>query len=275
MRRMLGALLAVGVTAGAAAPAHAEPALDWQPCAQNAEVECSTVQVPLDWANPQGEQIDIAVVRRPATDPAHRIGTLVHMPGGPGGTGVGPLIAANPFEPDLAARFDVVSFDPRGFGASHPLRCDPALIDQAPDPLPDGPEHFQRLLDHNRRASDDCRARSGAIVDHVDTASVARDIDAFRAALGEQRLNLYGISYGTLTGQMYAEQFPRARPLAGARQRLRPQPGHRRFPAHPGRGRGGLVPRVRAVVRPGHRVRAARRGRRRGLRRALRAGRGR
>jgi pimeloyl-ACP methyl ester carboxylesterase len=208
MRRLLGALLAVGVTAGAAAPAYAEPALDWQPCAQNAEVECSTVRVPLDWANPQGEQIDIAVARRPATDPTNRVGTLVYMPGGPGGTGVDPLVAANPFEPELAARFDVVSFDPRGFGASHPVQCDPALIDQAPDPLPDGPEHFQRLLDHNRRASDDCRARSGAIVDHMDTASVARDIDAFRAALGEQQLNLYGISYGTLTGQMYAEQFP-------------------------------------------------------------------
>ena len=208
MRRMLGALLAVGVIAGAAAPAHAEPALDWQPCAQNAEVECSTVRVPLDWANPRGEQIDIAVARRPATDPARRIGTLVHMPGGPGGTGVSSLVAGNPFAADLAARFDVVSYDPRGFGGSHQLRCDPALIAERPDVRPDGPEHFQRLLDHNRRASDDCRGRSGAIVDHMDTASVARDIDAFRAALGEQQLSLYGISYGTLTGQMYAEQFP-------------------------------------------------------------------
>ncbi|RRO16036.1 alpha/beta hydrolase [Saccharopolyspora rhizosphaerae] len=208
MRRTLGALLAAGALVGLTAPAHAEPGLDWGPCEQNPEVECSTVRVPLDWADPQGEQVDIAVARRPATDPAQRVGTLVHMPGGPGGTGVSQLIAGNPFAPELAARFDVVSYDPRGFGGSHQLQCDPALIEEQPDVRPDGPEHFRQLEDHNRRASEDCRARSGPIVDHVDTASVARDIDAFRAALGEQQLSLYGISYGTLVGQMYAEQFP-------------------------------------------------------------------
>ncbi|TWG08720.1 alpha/beta hydrolase [Saccharopolyspora dendranthemae] len=209
MRRTLGVLLAAGALAGAAAaPAQAEAGLDWQPCEQNAEVECSTVQVPLDWANPQGEQIDIAVARRPATDPARKIGTLVAMPGGPGGTGVSWLVGGSPFDPEIAARFDVVSYDPRGFGGSHQLQCDPALMEEMPDVRPDGPEQFEGLKDYNRRASDDCRARSGAIVDHMDTASVARDIDAFRAALGEQQLSLYGISYGTLTGQMYAEQFP-------------------------------------------------------------------
>jgi pimeloyl-ACP methyl ester carboxylesterase len=208
-RKVLGAALIAGVIAATAIPASADPVPDWQPCPNNgAEVQCATVPVPVDWRQPQGEQIDIAIARRPATDPAHRIGTLVHMPGGPGNTGVDRLQTESLFPPELQSRFDVVTYDPRGFGLSHPLRCDPAVVNDPPDVLPAGQRGFDALRDYNRRASDDCRARSGAIVDHMDNVSVAHDIDAIRAALGEQQLSLYGISYGTFAGQMYAERFP-------------------------------------------------------------------
>ncbi|GAA4618957.1 alpha/beta hydrolase [Saccharopolyspora hordei] len=201
----LGALLAAGATLGAAVPAVAEPALEWQPCPENAEVQCATVPVPLDWEQPDGEQIEVAVARRPAT--GERLGTLVFMPGGPGGTGVDQLIAASPFSPELSERFDVVSYDPRGFGRSAPLQCDTELVSVMPDIRP-GPERFAELQRYNQEVAADCRARSGPLIDHVDAVSVARDIDALRQALGEEQLSLYGISYGTLVGQMYAEQFP-------------------------------------------------------------------
>ncbi|MGP4020233.1 alpha/beta hydrolase [Saccharopolyspora sp. 5N708] len=206
----LGILLAATATLAASAPVLAEPtpALDWQPCPENAQVQCATVQVPLDWAQPGGETIEMAVARRPATNPDTRIGSLVYMPGGPGGTGVDALLSGVPFSPELASRFDIVSYDPRGYGRSNPLLCDTELLVDQPDIRPGGPAQFEEMRRYNRKVADDCRARSGPIIDHMDTVSVARDIDAFRQALGEEQISLYGISYGTLTGQMYAENFP-------------------------------------------------------------------
>lgn len=208
----LGVLLAAAATLAASAPALAAPTPgpepNWQPCKENVQVQCATVRVPVDWAQPGGEQIEMAVARRPATNPEARIGSLVYMPGGPGGTGVDALLGEVPFSPELASRFDIVSFDPRGFGRSNPLQCDSALVMDQPDIRPGGPAQFEAMRNYNRKVADDCRARSGPIIDHMDTVSVARDIDAFRQALGEEQLSLYGISYGTLTGQMYAENFP-------------------------------------------------------------------
>ncbi|RKT86177.1 alpha/beta hydrolase fold [Saccharopolyspora antimicrobica] len=208
MTSALGVLLAAGATLGATVPVAAAPALDWQPCPENAEVQCATLPVPLDWANPDGEQIEVAVARRPATDAAQRIGSLVFMPGGPGGTGVDSLLAGSPFSPELSSRFDIISYDPRGFGRSNPLQCDTELVLAGPDILPGGPEKFEEIKRYNREVAADCRARTGPVIDHMDAVSVARDIDAFRQALGEEQLSLYGISYGTLVGQMYAENFP-------------------------------------------------------------------
>ncbi|MER7014660.1 alpha/beta hydrolase [Saccharopolyspora sp. NPDC000359] len=204
----LGVLLAAGATLGAAVPVAAAPALEWQPCPENAEVQCASVPVPLDWAQPDGEQIEVAVARRPAADPDQRIGTLVYMPGGPGGTGVDSLLSGTQFSPEVSSRFDVVSYDPRGFGRSNPLQCDTDLLTSTPDIVPGGPEGFEEIKRYNREVAADCRARTGPIIDHMDAVSVARDIDALRQALGEEQLSLYGISYGTLVGQMYAENFP-------------------------------------------------------------------
>jgi pimeloyl-ACP methyl ester carboxylesterase len=60
----------------------------------------------------------------------------------------------------------------------------------------------------NRKIYDDCRSHTGPLIDHVDSVSVARDIDAIRAAVGDRKLTFYGVSYGTLMGQMYAELYP-------------------------------------------------------------------
>ncbi|MGH3762507.1 alpha/beta fold hydrolase [Actinophytocola sp.] len=140
---------------------------------------------------------------------AHRpIGTLLFMPGGPDGSGVSEVIAGDAVPAELAARFDVVSFDPHGTNGSNPVRCDADLVANPPDANPEAGATFASVMDYSRALGRSCREHTGSLVDHVDSVSVARDMDAVRAALGERRLWLYGRSYGTLAGQMYAERFP-------------------------------------------------------------------
>ncbi|TDE58227.1 alpha/beta fold hydrolase [Nonomuraea mesophila] len=166
--------------------------------------------MPLDWGDSGGETIKLALARRKATDPGARIGSLVVNPGGPGGSGVQTVVQNRMrFSPEITSRFDIVGFDPRGVGGSHPIRCSRELASQAPDPFLKNQAEFERLLSHNQRYKKDCRARTGPLFDHVDTVSVARDLDAMREALGDDKLSFYGISYGTLMGQIYAELFPR------------------------------------------------------------------
>lgn len=193
--------------AASASPGPA-PVLDWQACAENAAVECATLSVPIDYSRPEEGRIDMAVARRAATNPEQRVGSLLFMPGGPGGSGVDRLLSGSPFSPEVAARFDVVSFDPRGTNRSHPVLCDADLLVSAPNVVPDTGGTLGDVQAYARKLGDSCREHTGPLIDHVDSVSVARDLDAFRAALGEEKISLYGISYGTLAGQMYAENFP-------------------------------------------------------------------
>ncbi len=201
---LTGATLAAG-PASAARPAG----IAWHRCAEDPAAECGTLSVPVNWSEPYGPHVGIAVARRRATSSAARIGSLVVNPGGPGGSGVDfALGSAEFFTPALRGRFDIVGFDPRGIGRSTPVVCSAGVLAQTPSPVIDGARAFQRTVAFNRRLAADCRRRTGPLFDHVDTLSVVKDMDALRAALGEQQISYYGISYGTLLGQQYAEQFP-------------------------------------------------------------------
>jgi len=204
------ALVVPGSPAGAAPnKPSGSPAVAWAPCAEDATAECGTISVPVDWSRPRGEHFDLALVRRKATDPARRIGSLVVNPGGPGGSGVDfVLFAPDYFSADLRARFDLVGFDPRGVARSHPILCSLDLLVASPSPVLTSQADFDRMVRYNRDLGNDCRQHTGPLIDHVDTLSVVRDIDAIRAAVGDRKLSYYGVSYGTLMGQQYAEQFP-------------------------------------------------------------------
>jgi len=196
--------------AGASEVAGAPARISWQPCEEDATAECGTLRVPVDWAKPRGATFDLALARRKATDPAKRVGALVVNPGGPGGSGVDfALGAGDYFSDELRQRFDIVGFDPRGVARSHPVICSSELLEKAPSPVLTSQADFDRLVAFNRSLGADCRERTGPLFDHVDTLSVVRDIDALRKALGERKINYYGISYGTLMGQQYAETFPK------------------------------------------------------------------
>jgi pimeloyl-ACP methyl ester carboxylesterase len=204
--------------AGAVTAASAEPAagftpeaIVWSPCADNPEVECGKLTLPVDWSKPTGPTFELQLAKRAATDPSRRIGPLLINPGGPGGSGVNFVFRANTyFSPEVQARFDIIGFDPRGVNRSHPVVCS-AEAYNAPGYtlLPASQAEFDQLAAYNKRLGEDCRKHTGPLFDRVDSIAVAHDIDAIRRALGEQQISWFGVSYGTLMGQMYAEQYPR------------------------------------------------------------------
>jgi pimeloyl-ACP methyl ester carboxylesterase len=197
----------------ASAASPATPVLNWQPCDNG--FQCATARVPLDYRDPHGRLIDIAVIRHLATDPAHRIGSLFFNPGGPGGQGVAALPLWYTFFPAaVRARFDLVSFDPRGVGASTAVQCYPsaAAEQQAlaglPAGFPVGPAQVQ-AWDRVWAAFDHaCGVSDGDLIAHLSTANVARDMDLLRQAVGDPRMNYLGVSYGTYLGATYANLFP-------------------------------------------------------------------
>ncbi|GAA0601562.1 alpha/beta hydrolase [Kutzneria viridogrisea] len=215
---ILSALVVLSLGGAAAVPAPVEPpwqateaqtaAVRWTPCPQDAAVQCTTVAMPVDWAQPDGPSFPLAVARRRATDLARRVGVLVLNPGGPGGSGVDFAVGADQrLDPELLERFDIIGFDPRGIGESSPVRCSQDLLGRVPTETVGDQAGFDRLAAYNRELRADCRKLTGPLFDHVDTLSVARDVDSLRQALGEDKISYFGQSYGTLIGQQYAEQF--------------------------------------------------------------------
>jgi len=189
------------------------PSLAWTPCgltvpAVSAGVECSVAELPVDYDQPGGAQVHIAVGRVPARDPVHRMGSLFINLGGPGAPAVSALQTqgAGVFAA-LNERFDIVGFDPRGVGQSTPaVTCDAEGVNGGPfaTPLdPDWPPYVAKA----QAFVDDCLTR-GVILQHLSTANVARDMDALRAAVGDARLSYFGYSYGTFLGATYAQLFP-------------------------------------------------------------------
>ncbi|MEU9608861.1 alpha/beta fold hydrolase [Streptomyces sp. NPDC048057] len=217
VRRVIARAVTTAVVAGlAVAPAaHASPAaepLRWAPCggSESPGAECAALSVPVDWARPDGPRLDLAVARRKAADPDARVGSLVFGPGGPGDSGVATVVdRAHRFSPEVRRRFDVVSFDPRGVGGSSPITCSRDLLAARPSPELKSQADFDATTAYNSRLRADCRARTGPVFDHLDSAQTVRDLDALRAALGERKLTFHGSSYGTLLGAQYAETHPR------------------------------------------------------------------
>ena len=186
-----------------------EPApIEFSPCGEG--TECGTLAVPVDWEDPTGPTLDLAVARVPAGDPDRRIGVLATNPGGPGGSGLDFVVGGGVFfGTELAEVYDVVSWDPRGVGRSVPLSCDESVdegflrLDSDPD---DAAE--QAALDDGAAAfAASCEAEHGDLLDHVGTDDAAFDMEAIRRSFGLP-FTYVGFSYGTFIGLRYAELFP-------------------------------------------------------------------
>ncbi|MEO3830486.1 alpha/beta fold hydrolase [Nonomuraea sp. B10E8] len=180
----------------------------WKPCEEEPTVECGTLAVPIDWSKPNGPTVDLTLARRKATDPSARIGSLLTNPGGPGNSGVNDILRPSGFSEDVQRRFDIVSYDPRGVARSGSVTCSASVYNKIPYEVMTSQADYDKWIAFNKKLRADCRKRTGPLYDHIDSANVARDMDAIRAALGDDKLTSYGVSYGTLAQQMYAELFP-------------------------------------------------------------------
>lgn len=183
--------------------------LTWEKCDGG---ECAKLKVPQDYAKPDGDTIDVALLKVPARRGSQRIGSLVVNPGGPGGSGVDYARAADFIVGSgVRQRFDVVGFDPRGVGRSAPIDCvDDSQLDTllGSDPTPDNAAEEQAFSERWKMFAYECGSNAGPLLGHVSTVDAAKDMDVLRAALGEQKLNYLGKSYGTYLGATYADLFP-------------------------------------------------------------------
>jgi len=218
----VGALLAVVLVSGLLVSCGTSTFTDrtgslvWHRCGG---IECTTLSVPLDWSRPAAGRITLSLARRPAD--GHRTGVLLTNPGGPGGSGI-QLVqqAGDAFDSAILDRFDIVSWDPRGVGASAPAGCGTRL------------DYFYEV-DRNetdakaaaanatvaKRLAADCERTSKRLLPYLGTPSTVRDMDAIRAAMGVATIDYLGFSYGTYIGALYADRYPtrvRAMVLDGA-----------------------------------------------------------
>jgi pimeloyl-ACP methyl ester carboxylesterase len=203
-----------------AATRAARHGIDWAACPADwglaAPVQCGWVTVPIDYTEPFGATVKLAVDRAAATGTAaERQGSLIYNPGGPGGSGLRfPLrsTTGSAVWVKTAKAYDFVGFDPRGVGHSAPISCqDPQEFVKAPkaDPVPD--DEADKLAQRKlaREYAGGCLERTGAaMLAQMTTPNTARDLDVIRAALGERKLNYLGVSYGTYLGAVYASLFP-------------------------------------------------------------------
>ncbi|WP_408051894.1 alpha/beta hydrolase [Streptomyces sp. HO565] len=209
-----GAVTAVPAEAGAPLPADAPRAagIDWKKCGTDdyPTLQCASLTVPLDHARPAGKRITLALSRVPHTAKTYQ-GPLLVNPGGPGGSGLTLAgFVASSLPRKVAAQYDVVGFDPRGVGRSTPaLDCRPGHFAAVrPDTLPVSPAVESANLTRAKSFAQACGKKYADVLPHIDTVSAARDMDAIRGALGSEKINYFGYSYGTYLGAVYAKLYP-------------------------------------------------------------------
>ncbi|MEU5696517.1 alpha/beta hydrolase [Actinosynnema sp. NPDC020468] len=184
------------------------------PAAQRDKVSCANHPVPLDHARPNGDKTTIALMKRPADDQAHKVGSLFLNPGGPGGAGlIYAAYGSSFFQPEVLKRFDLIGFDPRGVGRSNPLQCfttqeEADAVFARIGSAPITPTEIRDTMTATREYTDSCRKVAGPLLAHMSTEDVVRDLDLLRAGVGDKQLNFVGFSYGTLIGATYANLFP-------------------------------------------------------------------
>ncbi|MEV0620174.1 alpha/beta fold hydrolase [Nonomuraea sp. NPDC050404] len=206
-------MVVMTLLAGLAVPANAEDKpITWRACEKSegmpAGARCGAIEVPIDWSRPEGRKVRLDLVKLPAAEPARRIGSVLGIPGGPGGNGIEDLKLAAGHLTELRRRFDLIGYRPRTtvWRESAPASClRPGMALYEPRDR----KQFKALAATMSKAFKQCRAddRSG-LFSHLDSLSVAKDMDAIREGLGEERLSFMANSYGGVASAAYIRLFP-------------------------------------------------------------------
>jgi pimeloyl-ACP methyl ester carboxylesterase len=195
-------VLTFAITPGSGVAAASSPSgIAWSPCPKATGYLCGSLQVPIDYGHPSGGSLSLAVIEHPVPNSK---GVIVFNPGGPGESGVLILPILASFVPtSVRSQFTLVSFDERGTGSSNPLLC-------GPSPTAAGSAVAGTLTAARTFSGLDqsCRSRYPELFPTVDTTTSARDMNSLRMALGVDRINFYGLSYGTVLGSVYRQLFP-------------------------------------------------------------------
>ncbi|NBM14388.1 alpha/beta fold hydrolase [Streptomyces sp. GC420] len=226
---IVAGLVGSAVTPAASAKEAAVPAagsVDWSPCPDNdpvlgnmlKDLECGSVRVPLDHADPGGRKISLALTRatHTAPDSEYRGAVVLNRGQWPGGIGrdlpVRYAQGTTGLARDVGAAYDWIGFDPRGVGASEPaVVCDSDYVypgHAQPDPVPGTPAAEQEWVDRARAYAESCGDAYGDTLEHLGTEDAARDLDRIRIALGQERITYFGTDWGTYLGSVYASMYP-------------------------------------------------------------------
>ena len=187
---------------------YTRQSLNWVDCYDEGEIQCASIRAPLDYDDPDGQAITLAVSRKRATSTEAK-GTLFINPGGPGGSG---LNYPSYFEGHGAEEsYDIVGWDPRGVGQSTPVQCfDAQQLEEytAFDYSPDDEQEIDALIELTTEFGQACLENSGQLLEHISTEDTVRDLDLLRQLFEQPELDYFGSSYGTSIGAMYATEFP-------------------------------------------------------------------
>nr|WP_246481676.1 alpha/beta hydrolase [Amycolatopsis umgeniensis] len=210
---MVTAAVVVAVIVAPGTAAAGTPKLTWGPCPADIatpRLQCATLDVPLDYQRPGGEKIRVAVSRLPSTHRAQRRGVLLLNPGGPSsGLGMPLSLVQRGLPAEVTDKYDLIGFDPRGLGHSTRVTCDLKPVrDPQPPYARDAADVAKHAMVAETVAKGCATSKTAQLLPYITTANIARDVDAIRAALGEQRISSYGVSYGSYLGAVYATLFP-------------------------------------------------------------------
>ncbi|MFC9692563.1 alpha/beta hydrolase [Kribbella sp. NPDC056951] len=207
-------VVVVSLAAQLTAPAVAAPTkLKWSECPPDAGAPrgtyCATLKVPLDYAKPNGRQITLMVSAVGSLSAKHYM--LVN-PGGPGASGIGVEHQVSGGLPEkVNDQYAVFSFDPRGVGKSTPVDCGDfsKLVKHPALPYkPSNAKQEQQRIQQAKQVAEQCGRKAKDLLPYITTDNTARDMDRIRIALGRDKIDYLGYSYGTKLGATYATMFP-------------------------------------------------------------------
>ncbi|MEU4395031.1 alpha/beta fold hydrolase [Kribbella sp. NPDC023855] len=232
IRCLLGAVVVLAVVAAQLSPAGAATAVSWKSCPRYSDevirslgvapdqlatfrglmdrLDCGTVRVPLNYNDPGGRTIEIAMTRLAAT--GDKRGSVAVLPGGPGGSGyLDPVLRVMLRNQEMASlneQYDIIGFDPRGVGYSTKVACElPLNGPDRPGPLTE--QMARKIYDAQVVVNHKCANSDPEFIGQLTTDTVAKDVNQVRAALGDRTLNLLGFSWGTRLGAVYRSLFPK------------------------------------------------------------------